>query len=426
MAEIKTQAQLEELQSDPQKFQDHMKGLATEVLGDAVKTQLGAALEAQKVNAHESTRPAIFGDDNPKSKGFWGNKDAPTVGDNGEFRSVGEWLLKVAAIGNPRLQHLAQGISGETKQLAEGEGSTGGFLVPEEFRAELLMLALEGAVVRPRSTVIPMASETLTIPIIKDTTHASTVFGGVRAYWNAEAGDVSSDSSEPAFGQLKMTAHKLTGYTVTSNELLADSAIALEALLMRLFGLALPYFEDDSFINGDGAGEPEGILNSPALVTVAKETGQAATTIVSENLDKMWSRMLPSSKSRAVWLGHPDTFPQLASLSRSVGTGGSSVWISNMVGGPPSSIYGRPVIETEKAQTLGTKGDIYLADFSYYMIGDRQALTVDASPHVKFTTDEMVWRFIQRLDGRSWLRSALTPRNGSNTLSPFVALATRS
>ena len=83
------------------------------------------------------------------------------------------------------------------------------------------------------------------------------------------------------------------------------------------------------------------------------------------------------------------------------------------------------MIFTEKCQTLGTVGDIFLTDFSYYVIGDRMGFEMSASPHVRFTNDETVYRFVQRVDGKPWIESALTPRQGSNTLSPFVALATR-
>ena len=289
-----------------------------------------------------------------------------------------------------------------------------------------MQIPIEASVIRPRAFTIPMASSTLRIPAIRDTSHASNLFGGVSASWGSEGEDISSSTNQPAFGQVRLDAHKLTGYTVVSNELVQDSAIAVDTMLSRLFGQAIAYFEDVAFINGTGAGQPQGILNSGCLVSVAKETGQAATTIVKENLDKMYSRMLPSSLANSVWLAHPDTFPQLASLSQAVGTGGGPVWVSNMAGGPPNSIYGRPIIFTEKAQTLGTVGDLMFVDLSYYIIGDRQALTTSASPHVRFTTQETVFLFSERLDGRMWLDSALTPRNGSNTVSPAVALATRS
>ena len=350
------------------------------------------------------------------------NGDAIGASEDGKFKSRGEFFQKVFESGNSfgtdsRLVH--------TRNLGENFGDTGGFLVPEEFRPDLMALPLEQSVIRPRAFTIPMASNTLRIPSIKDTSHATNVFGGVSASWGSEGADISSTTNQPAFGQVVLDAKKLTGFTGVSNELVQDSALAIDTMLTRMFGQAIAYFEDDAFINGTGAGQPLGILNCDAKIAVAKETGQSADTIVKENLDKMYSRMLPTSIGNAVWLAHPDTFPQLASLSQAVGTGGGPVWVSNMAGGPPNSIYGRPIIFSEKMQTLGDAGDIAFVDLSYYMIGDRQALTTSASPHVRFTTMETVFLFSERLDGRCWLDSALTPRNGSNTISPIVSLAAR-
>ena len=312
----------------------------------------------------------------------------------------------------------------QTKVLGESQGDAGGFLVPEEFRVQLLSLALERAIIRSRAMVIPMTTLKVRIPAIRDTTHASTVFGGIQAFWTPESG--SFTQTEPTFSQVALDAKKLMGGTRVGNELIRDSAISLEALLNRLFASAIAYFEDDAFINGVGGGQPIGILNADAMISVTKETGQAATTIVWENLIKMYSRMLPASLGNAVWIAHNDTFPQLATMALNVGTGGSAVWINNGVAGPPATILGRPVLFTEKAQTLGTAGDIYFVDPSFYLIGDRQSLEIASSIHTRFNTDETEWRFIERLDGKPWIDSALTPRNGSNTVSPFINLATRS
>ena len=339
----------------------------------------------------------------------------------GQFENLGEFLTQG--------WHSTISRNGFDKRLkalmGESSGDAGGFLVPEEFRAELLRVALETALVRPRARVVPMGGLTVRYPAIRDASHASGVYGGISASWTPEAGDTSSTTNEPTFAQIALTAKKLTAYTVAANELLADSAISLEAVLMQLFAEAVAYFEDDAFIAGSGAGQPLGILNADALISVAKETGQEATTIRWENLVKMFSRMLPGSLARGVWYAHVDTFPSLALMSLSVGTGGSAVWINNGVAGPPATILGRPVFFTEKAETLGAAGDIVFADFNYYLIGDRQAMSVSNSPHVRFTTDQTVWRFIQRVDGRPWVDTALTPRNGTNTLSPFVSLAAR-
>ena len=287
-----------------------------------------------------------------------------------------------------------------------------------------MALALEDSIVRPRAMVIPMSTLSMRVPIIRDASHASTVFGGVQAYWVPESGSLTL--SEPTFAQVRMEAKKLTGSTRVANELLRDSAISVEAILTSQFSQALAYFEDDAFLTGVGGGQPLGITSADALVTVSKETGQAATTIVWENLIKMYARMLPASLGSAVWIAHNDTFPQLATMSLAVGTGGSAIWINNGAGGPPMTILGRPVLFTEKLSTLGTASDIMFADLSYYMIGDRQQLEVASSEHSRFSTDETDWRMIQRVDGRPRIDTALTPRNGSNTVSPFVNLATRS
>ena len=345
----------------------------------------------------------------------------------GKFANAGDFLRKIGSTVNnfpgglDRLGNLPEARLKDMSSVISGDG---GFLVPEEFRAELLKLALEQAIIRPRARIVPMTRQTLRYPAIRETSHASTVYGNVNASWIAEAASVST-VTQPTFAQIRLDAKKLTGYTVASNELLEDSAIALEALIMSIFPEVLAYMEDDAFMVGTGAGQPLGILNADALVSVAKETGQAATTIVWENIIKMFSRMLPQSLGRGIWIAHQDTFPQLMTMSLSVGTGGAPVMLTNGAGGPPATMLGRPVILTEKCRSLGTAGDIFFVDLGYYLIGDRQALTIAASPHVNFTTDEMTWRFIQRVDGRPWITSALTPRNGSNTVSPYVALATR-
>ena len=240
----------------------------------------------------------------------------------------------------------SKGVDSRLKALNESSGDQGGFLVPEQFRAELLRLALEASVVRGRATVIPMGGQTIRMPTVRDVSHASTVYGGISGQWVAEAGSVSGTTNEPTFGQVALTAKKLTGYTRVSNELMADSAIALEAALRTMFSEGIAYFEDDAFIAGSGAGQPVGVLNAGAVISVAKETGQAATTGVWENIIKMFSRMHPASLGRAVWYANPDVLPQLATMSLTVGTGGAPVWLANGVTGAPATLLGRPSFYT--------------------------------------------------------------------------------
>ncbi|KUF18459.1 MULTISPECIES: phage major capsid protein [Streptomyces] len=303
--------------------------------------------------------------------------------------------------------------------------SDGGFLIPEVLRAELLRVALEMAVVRSRARVVPMESLTVPYPMLDSTSNASSVYGGVVGYWTEEGGTLTDSS--PTFGRIELVAKKLTLYSEVPNELYRDSLISLEQFMNESYPEALAWFEDVAFTSGNGVGQPLGYLNAPAAVSVAKESGQAADTIVWENLVKMYARMLPSSMQRAVWVANNDTFPELATMALSVGTGGSAVWIGDGGGeaAPPMRILGRPVIFTEKVSTVGDAGDINLVDFGYYLIGDRQAMQSETSAHFKFGNDKTALRVIERVDGTPWIKSAITPKTGSSTLSPFVKIANR-
>jgi len=315
----------------------------------------------------------------------------------------------------------------KSQGLSESVGSDGGYLVPPEFSNTLLSNALEASIVQPRAMVIPMSSNTIKIPIVQDTSHASSVYGGIVIYRPEEGGQKTK--SKPRFGQVELTLHKLVGLCYATDELLDDSPISLEPLLTRMFSDAIAWQMDEDFINGTGAGQALGVLNSPCLVTVAKESGQSADTIVTENIVKMWSRMYPRCHGKAVWLANPDTFPQLATLSITVSSGGSVVGLikEGVAGGAPLTLLGRPLILTEHCQTVGDKGDILLCDFSEYLVAQKagQALKVDTSIHLRFDYDETAFRFVMRYDGQPWWPAALTPKHGSNTLSPFVALAAR-
>jgi HK97 family phage major capsid protein len=300
----------------------------------------------------------------------------------------------------------------------------GGFLVPETMRSDLLQIALESAVVRPRATVIPMESLRVPIPAVDSTTNATSVFGGIVTYWTEEGAGLTE--SQAKFQQVVLEAKKLTAYCVYPNELPADAS-AFGAFLDRALPMAISFEEDYQFMMGTGVSTPTGFINCTASVQVAAVAGQGANTIIVENLAGMFARMLPSSLMNAVWIASIDTFPQLATLAlQGSGTGSSTpVWMNNgVIGAPPISIYGRPVYFTEKASTLGTTGDINFVDPAYYLIGDRQTMQVATSEHVQFANDKTATRVIQRVDGQPWIQSAITPKNGSsNTLTPFVQLS---
>lgn len=92
---------------------------------------------------------------------------------------------------------------------------------------------------------------------------------------------------------------------------------------------------------------------------------------------------------------------------------------------PYGVLYGLPIVPVEHCETLGTAGDIILGDFSQYLRITKGGVEEAESIHVKFLTDEKVFRWIKRNNGQPVHNSPITPLKGSNTLSPFVALASR-
>jgi len=248
--------------------------------------------------------------------------------------------------------------------------------------------------------------------------------GGIRAYWTAEAGE--KQATKPKFREMELKLRKVVGLVYATDELLAD-ATALEGWIMSNLPEELRFVVEDSIINGTGAGQPLGILNSGAVVSVAKETGQAADTIVAENVMKMWSRLWNSSRRNAVWLINQDCLPQLMQMQLPVGTGGLPLYVppGGLSAAPYGTLLGRPVIESEYADTVGDQGDIMLLDFSQYQMIEKGGIESASSIHVRFVYDETVFRFVYRVDGQPKWSATLTPKNSALTVSPFVVLDAR-
>ena len=423
-----------------------VKDAVSEILSakaeDEVKKEVEKTAE-EKVNKVEKENKIAVGIKEDKSEIAQKEADGKNWNSFGEFLTkVHQYRLGYASLpdnrlvfidksGNPTFptKDVPQDAASVQKVMTEGTDSAGGFLVPEEYRMEVQMLMLEKSVIRPNgATRFPMKTDTLNIPRVDDTSHTASVFGGVIAYWTEEVG--TKQASEPQWGNCKLTAHELSGVAVAGNNLLADNATALEAFIKRAFAEAWAYYEDDAFINGTGVGQPLGILNSGALISV---TRQANTNVRWVDFTNMWGRMLTTSRDNAIWLMNQELETQYLQMvsenAAPVATAGTTIIVDPKMGGtksPPTKILGRPYFVTEKMAALGSAGDLGLFDLSYYIIGDRSKLAIDASTHVFFTTNKTAWRFTLRVDGQPWLQAPLTPKNGTNTVGPFIALSSTS
>jgi HK97 family phage major capsid protein len=426
--------------------------LTADAIGDAVGAQIKGAFETltERFEGLETAlKEALPADDN-------GGFDVEVTGDEADrelegrpFKSFGDFLqtlatdrrdqrLKPVRVGEyydvtkamgPDFVGSLQAAKMATKAptgLQEGIPSAGGFLVGQDRQAGLMGRVYNVGNLLQRTDMVGISagSNGMTFYAEDETSRVNgSRRGGIRAYWAAEAAEKTA--SEPKFREMELKLKKLIGLVYATDELIAD-ANALESWIMQNLPEELSFVAEDSIFNGTGVGMPLGFMNSGALISVAKETGQAAATIVAENISKMWARRWLGGRNY-VWLYNQDVEPELDNLNLPVGTGGSLVYMppGGLSDAPYGRIKGVPAIPIEYAATLGTVGDLVLADMSQYQMIDKGGTESASSIHVRFIYDETVFRFVYRVDGQPKWDTALTPFKGTNTVSPFVALATR-
>jgi len=354
------------------------------------------------------------------------------------FKTLGQQLSAVhaAAIAkqnggqiDPRLTAIQefQRTQAAIHGASETVGADGGFLVQTDFNNELLgeIIAAGNLASLTTPREIGANSNSVKFNVFKESSRATgSRYGGVRAYWLAEGG--TKTASRPKMDQVEITLQKMAAMYVATDELLADTT-ALESFVRPAFVEEMAFTLDDALYRGTGAGMPLGILNSDALVTVSKETGQAADTVVLENIDKMLVRILPGSFTKSTWYINQELFPQLWNLAQVIGVGGVPAFIPPGGAGasPYGTLRGRPVVPIEYASAPGDLGDILLADWKQYVLIRKGGIQQASSIHVYFDTDETAFRWVLRVNGRPWRSWSVTPYKGSGTLSPFVTLQAR-
>lgn len=309
----------------------------------------------------------------------------------------------------------------ELRSMAEGVPSSGGFWVPSEYTEQIHSVALENEIIMPRCFVQPMQNKEIVIPAMEIGDHSNSLWGGFTASYSAEQGTLTENN--PKARQLELVAKKLYGFLKVSNELFNDVA-NFENQIISLCGKGLAWYRDYYFINGNGAGQAQGLLNAPCKIEVAKESGQAVNTVVLGNLLKMEERMHPGGLLNAVWIANQTLYNQLRVMAYEVGTGGDAVRALERKGNQ-FYLLDRLLFFTEKNPSIGNSGDIILADLSQYVVGLREGMQIALSQHVYFTTDCMAARIIERHDGQSLWNEAMTLKDGSTTVSPIVTIADR-
>jgi HK97 family phage major capsid protein len=366
------------------------------------------------------------------SKGGGAQSDGEDRPDNGGFKSFKEFLVATrdAYYGrnqgikaDPRLKYFSDVSEKSTKAgrsdqkaMSEITGAGGGFLVYAEQYGQLMAVAAPMTVVRSRATVIQMGSRQILMPILNQQQGAAGVpawFGGMLAYWEAEEATVTETT--PKFEQAEMTAHKLIVYTEVTEELLAD-ANALTSYLSGPLGMpgAIAWKEDYGFLRGTGVGQPQGVIGAPGAVVVERAGADAIVYADLVNLFQAWHGENP------VWVATRGAISQLMLMEGPAGQP-AFLW-GNATTGMPPTLLGFPIQFVDKLPAVGTQGDIGLYDFRYYMIGDRQATSIEFTNTFKFQQFKTSFRASHRVDGQPWLRGPITLADGVTTVSPFAVL----
>jgi HK97 family phage major capsid protein len=387
-------------------------------------------------------------------------RTAPKAGARKDgFRSWGEQLQAVARAGrggtpDRRLmlgdfdgQGNFRAAGGSDGALNEAVPSEGGFLVGADNSEKIYQRTYAtGAIVNKcQRQPISANSNRLKLKVVDEDSRADgSRMGGVLAYWQNEA-DLFL-STRPKFRSIELALNKLTALVYATDELLEDAA-ALEAWIMSNLPTEINFRLEDAIFNGTGVGQPLGILNSQALLSLSP--GTTPTVVNGTDVLAMWARFWhpglqgsiasigtenltagsAGGQPGAAWFIDQSVIPQLFAMT--LGSGTAVILLYHPPGymglpGPYGQLLGLPVIPTEHNAALGTVGDIVLADMSQYLIADKGAVEAAASMHVRFVYDEMTYRFTYRADGQTTWKKPLTPKNGGNTLAPFVALASGS
>jgi HK97 family phage major capsid protein len=287
------------------------------------------------------------------------------------------------------------------KTLQEADDTLGGYTVPEEFRAVMLMYDAEPAVIWPRATIWPMGTDKLGMPKLAqrpdgiaddDYDH----FAGVSFTWTDEGG--TKAETEPTFEFIELVARELSGYTAITNILIDDSAINIMNFLTTLFRAAWIWQTDKVFIRGDGAGKPLGIVLDPNALTRARQT---AGTVTYTDIENMATDLPSVFDAGAVWLCNKQVISALRNERDSNNALLLQQMYSDLGDGYQMTMLGYPVVKADgKTYPLGTAGDIILANLRHYYVGDRQMFSMDSSAHYLFRNNKTAVRVSGRLDGQ--------------------------
>lgn len=281
--------------------------------------------------------------------------------------------------------------------MAEGTGSTGGYLVPDEFSDEILAFARLKSVALQDCRIWPMGTDVKRVPA----ENAKVSVG-----WKAEASD--ADQTDPTFNEIVLTAKRLTAFSVASNELLNDSSVDIVSYLTEIFSEAIGQELDNQVFNGTG--DPwSGVLTAAAGYSVVMTGLANFSSISGDNLADLIDKIPQEAEDGAKYYFHKNILTYIRKLKDTT----NQYLFAPISGGLPADIWSYPYVRTPKcpaASATGTgKAFVSFGNLRHFALGRRlESMTLDLDPYGLFKSYRSQFRIVQRWGGAMGLANAFS------------------
>ena len=270
---------------------------------------------------------------------------------------------------------LAQFKPQEAMALLTTSGDLGGFLAPDEFRAEVLKDMAGFAIMRRLCRVERTGASALVFPSITSaTTDADVYSSGYTGAWKAEGyvtgGTAPTVQNQPRFGQARVPVHAWAPDAVeVTPELLQDSQADLDGILAEVIAETKGLDEDAAFLNGSGVNRPLGVLNTLSGTSVTRVNTGHATLLTYDGLIDLFSQLPAQYRMNAKFVMSSRTYGAILKLKDG---NGMPLFPVNML---PNTLWGKQIEFSEFMPEIAAATDVILfGDFRHYVIADRQEL----------------------------------------------------
>lgn len=292
-------------------------------------------------------------------------------------------------------------------------GSKGGFMVPTQFRDQILSVDPSASLVRPLAQVIPAGTPPdaeIQIPVLDQA--GGDIYGGVKVVKVDEGGLKTETDFDLKTVLLK--PHEMAGYIVFTDKLLRNWQ-ASRQWASKLLSNAILGFEDTQFLTGNGVGGPEGIINAGGQYAVTRNTG---ATILLVDIKAMYARFR-GNEAKARWVCSYSAFEKLLSITGDGGGATNIIKVDQSTGSV--TIYGIPVKRHSRMKPLGTKGDLILTDFSQYLIKDGSGPILEMGFATgQWERNKSSLKITFNVDGKMWLTAPYQDEEGFLVSSAVV------